>query len=64
MNSSLYESMLLRIRDRQKTYLGSIASGSFQSFEEYKLCAGKLKGLEEAEAIVKEAYRNMIEGGK
>jgi hypothetical protein len=55
------ENLLSRIRERQAIYVKSISSGDFPNFEEYKFCAGKLKGIEEAEAVIKELYNSMFE---
>lgn len=53
-----------RLKERQKVYLKNISSGVFDKFEDYKLCVGILKGLEEAEGIVTEMYGNLFESRK
>ncbi len=54
------ENVLSALRKRQSTYIQRVCSGVFDSLEEYKFIAGKLKGLEEAEKVVKQTYKEMF----
>lgn len=49
------------MRERQKVYEERVLSGSFDKLEDFKLMIGKLKGLEEAEVIVKTLYKDMFD---
>lgn len=56
-----YEGLLRSLNERRNLCIDRILSGSFDSFEDYKLFVGKLKGLKESEEIIREAYKKMNE---
>ncbi len=64
MITKFCENLILKLKESQAVYLRTISSGVFEKFEDYKLCAGRLKGLEESESIVREMYRNIFESQK
>lgn len=56
-----YEGLLRSLNERRNLCTDRILSGSFDSFEDYKLFVGKLKGLKESEEIIRESYKKMNE---
>lgn len=56
-----YQNLLEAIRDRQKMSSERVLSGVFTTFEEYKLTVGRLKGLMDAENIIKSVFSKMTE---
>jgi hypothetical protein len=56
-----YEGLLKALNERKALCTDRIISGVFESFEEYKLFVGKLKGLKESEEVIREAYKKMNE---
>ena len=61
MDSSFYEVFLKRIRERQKIQSEKILSGAFQKLSHYKFSSGRLEGLNEAEEVALNLYKEMYE---
>jgi len=59
-----YEQLLSDIRDRRSIISGRLLAGNFDTFEEYKKVSGKFNGLEEAEQIIKNLYKDMFDSHK
>lgn len=55
------ESYLLKSRAKQASYQEKICTGNLKDYEEYRFYAGKLKGLLEADEIMKSTYRSLFE---
>ena len=55
------ENYLLKSRGKQSSYQEKICSGNLKDYEEYRFYAGKLKGLMEADEIMKSTYRSLFE---
>jgi len=55
------ENYLLKSRGKQASYQEKICSGNLKDYEEYRFYAGKLKGLTEADDIMKSTYRSLFE---
>lgn len=55
------EDYLLKSRGKQSSYQEKICSGNLKDYEEYRFYAGKLKGLIEADDIMKSTYRSLFE---
>lgn len=52
---------MFKIRERRSVIAGRLLDGTFDKFEEYKLFVGTLKGLEEAEFIIKKLHKDMYD---
>lgn len=55
------EGLLHRIRTRKIPYIERLSSGSMQTIEDYRNICGKIHGLDEAEGIVKDLYKELFE---
>lgn len=55
------EKYFLQSKKKQQIYQKSICSGNLKDYEEYRFYCGKLKGLIEADEIVKDTYRALFE---
>lgn len=64
MVPNFYENILLRLRRSQDGCKETILAGSYKTLEEYKSRVGELKGLLDAEYIVKKTYKDMYEISK
>ena len=61
MVNRFVENLLNRVRDAQRGYEASILSGSFKTFDDYKLVCGKLNGIKEIEDLINHLYKQSIE---
>lgn len=52
---------MAKLRDNQGVYAKRILSGNFKSLDDYQNIVGIYKGLQEAEYLVKDVYKNMVE---
>lgn len=55
------ENYLLKSRAKQASYQEKICTGNLKDFEEYRFYSGKLKGLMEADEIMKSTYKSLFE---
>jgi len=55
------ENYLTKSRAKQSSYKEKICTGNLKDFEEYRFYSGKLKGLMEADEIIKSTYRSLFE---
>jgi hypothetical protein len=55
------EKYLEKSRIKQSSYKDKICIGNLKDFEEYRFYSGKLKGLMEADEIMKSTYRSLFE---
>lgn len=53
-----YETALDRLRSRREVFSNRLLEGSITKLGEYKFVVGKYKGLNEAEIILKQLYRD------
>jgi hypothetical protein len=60
MDLPYIEALSKKLLERQSVYVQRIISGAFTEIGEYKLIAGKLQGLREAEEAAKELYREIL----
>lgn len=51
-----YELSLQRLRTQIDLYLRRLEQGNISTFEEYKDLSGKIYGLKQAEAIIKDIF--------
>lgn len=56
-----YEVVLSKIRESTTSYSFRVSNGSMQTHDEYRWLCGKIKGLQEAEAIICEAFESIHE---
>jgi len=56
-----YEVVLSRLRNEIKNYTSRVATGSLQTFDDYRWMCGKIKGLQEAEVIFCDAFDSIQE---
>lgn len=61
MDIKFYENLLFRIRDRRSVLTERLISGTFETFDDYKLFVGKVKGLDEAELIIRLLFKDMYD---
>lgn len=55
------ESYLIKSKSKQSSCQEKICSGNLKDYEEYRFYSGKLKGLIEADDIMKSIYRSLFE---
>jgi hypothetical protein len=55
------ENCLIKSRAKQSHYKDKICTGNLKDFEEYRFYSAKLKGLIEAEEIMKSTYKSLFE---
>jgi hypothetical protein len=55
------EKYLEKSRAKQSSCKDKICAGNLKDFEEYRFYSGKLKGLMEADEIMKSTYRSLFE---
>jgi hypothetical protein len=56
------ESFILKSRAKQNELTARMRCGGLKDFVEYKLVAGRIKGLEDSDEIVRSLYRMTMEG--
>jgi len=56
-----YEVVLSNIRESIKNYSSRVSNGSMQTHDEYRWLCGKIKGLQETEAILCEVFDSIHE---
>ncbi len=61
MINKFIEASLQRLRERMSTYSSTILSTPL-NLEDYRVNAGKIKGLQEAEEILKDVYDVIVNG--
>lgn len=62
MLNRFYESCLFRLRDHMEAFKQTVITGHARSFEDYRFICGNIKGLEEAEAIIRDLFDEAQEG--
>lgn len=55
------ENYLAKSRAKQSSYQEKICTGNLKDYEEYRFYTGKLKGLMEADEIMKSTYKSLFE---
>lgn len=61
MDLPYIEALCKKLLERQAVYVQRIVSGTFTDLGEYKLIAGKLHGIKEAEELAKAVYREILD---
>lgn len=56
------ESFILKSNAKQKDLTERMRCGGLKDFIEYKFVSGKIKGLEEADELIRSLYRMTMEG--
>ena len=56
------EMMLFRLRESQSEYIKPCLDSSFKTMEEYKYATGCLKGMQLAEKVLKDLYKDVCDG--
>ena len=62
MLEKFVESFILKSRAKQNDLTARMRCGGLKDFIEYKFVSGKIKGLEEADEIIRSLYRITMEG--
>lgn len=61
MINGFYQLILKRLQERTNLHAQTLCSGAVKSFEDYRHISGKLRGVEEAEGIIRAAYKDVVE---
>jgi hypothetical protein len=61
MITSFFQGVIRCIEEKKSLFSNKLLSGSFQTFEDYKLNAGIYRGILESEMILREIYKSMFE---
>lgn len=61
MDIGLGEKFLRRLREKRKNFEKMLLDGSCKTFEDYKSLVARIKSFNEAEEIMKECFKGILE---